>query len=73
MAWQDEVSSSHGRLSWLAVSPKHRRKGIAQALCYCVLKYHKDHGKTYTWLRVGRFRTREIAKQVYEKVGFKME
>ncbi|XP_031567637.1 uncharacterized protein LOC116302479 isoform X1 [Actinia tenebrosa] len=67
-AWQDEEVSSQGRLHWLAVLPEHRRKGIAKALCYCVLQYHKHHEKNMVLLKTEVYRDKGI--QLYEKIGF---
>lgn len=69
-AWEDGMSSCCGRLLWLAVSPKHRRKGIGKALCHSVLKYHKSSGKRFVWLRIGPTKTRKAAAKLYENVGF---
>lgn len=44
-AWQEEEVSSRGKMRCLGVLPEHRKKGIAKALCYHVLQYHKDNGK----------------------------
>jgi GNAT superfamily N-acetyltransferase len=67
-AWLDEEAPSQGIMHWLAVLPEHRRKGIAQSLCHCVLKYHKDHGKTMALLKTEVYR--KHALQLYDKLGF---
>ena len=67
-AWQDEIKTSLGRLHWLAVDPDYQRCGLGKALTMCVLRYHKDHGKTSVYLITEMYRHAAIG--LYKNVGF---
>lgn len=67
-AWQEEPHSSEGRLHWLAVMPEYQRQGLGRALALCVLRYHKEHGKTSVFLKTEPYR--EAAIKLYKDIGF---
>lgn len=69
-AWQEEPHSSEGRLHWLAVMPEYQRQGLGRALALCVLRYHKEHGKTSVFLKTEPYR--EAAIKLYKDIGFVM-
>ncbi|KXJ24995.1 uncharacterized protein LOC110246823 [Exaiptasia diaphana] len=67
-AWQDKEISTVGRLHWLAVLPQHRGKGIAKALCLCVIKFFQEQGKTSMVIKTEIYREKAI--KLYERLGF---
>ena len=67
-AWQEEPHTSVGILHWLAVVPEYQRRGLGRALALCVLRYHKEHGKTSVSLKTEAYR--DAAIKLYEDIGF---
>ena len=67
-AWQEEPHTSEGILHWLAVVPEYQRLGLGRALALCVLRYHKEHGKTSVALKTEAYR--DAAIKLYEAIGF---
>ena len=69
-AWQEEPHASEGMLHWLAVLPEYQRCGLGRALALCVLRYHKEHGKTSVVLKTEAYR--DAALKLYKDIGFVM-
>lgn len=57
-------------LHWLAVRPEYQRCGLGRALALCVLRYHKEHGKTSVSLKTEAYR--DAAIKLYKDIGFVM-
>ena len=57
-----------GVLHWLAVMPEYWRRGLGKALTLCVLRYHKEHGKTSVVLKTEAYR--DAAITLYKDIGF---
>ena len=57
-----------GVLHWLAVMPEYQRRGLGKALALCVLRYHKEHGKTSVILKTEAYR--DAAIKLYKDIGF---
>ncbi|KAL9963469.1 hypothetical protein ACROYT_G026980 [Oculina patagonica] len=67
-AWQRDFDTPVGILHWLAVLPDYHRCGLGRALALCVLKYHKEHGKTSVCLITEVYR--DAAIKLYKDIGF---
>ena len=67
-AWQEEPHTSEGMLHWLAVRPEYQQHGLGRALALCVLRYHKEHGKTSVSLKTEAYR--DAAIKLYKDIGF---
>jgi ribosomal protein S18 acetylase RimI-like enzyme len=61
-------SVGNEELVGVATVSEYRRRGVAAMLSSFLIKHHFMHGGALAWLSAGS----QIARQVYEKVGFKL-
>ncbi|RKY04844.1 ribosomal-protein-alanine N-acetyltransferase [Candidatus Poribacteria bacterium] len=63
------ITEEEGHITNLAVSPRHRRKGIGSMLLKHALDYARSKGVKKVWLEVRR--SNLAAQRLYAKFGFK--
>lgn len=67
----DEAHDTHSELGWVGVHPGHRGHGLGRAVCLAVLRYARDLGHLYTFLKTEDYRPAAI--KTYLRLGFEPE